>query len=105
MARSAQLGHTNAITGIFCLLRVSVQGRSVRKAQGELSKPQPLLSLTARPDLATSLSGNTNAKEIYTGLQKRASQDPNELSWLGYANFCGERILFFANTDKDKDSL
>lgn len=65
----------------------------MRKAQGELSKPQPLLSLTARPDLATSLSGNT-AKEIYTGLQQWASQDPNELCWLGFTNFAGKEFGF-----------
>lgn len=74
MVRSAQLDNTNAITGIFCLLRGSVQGRSA----GKLRASCTLLRVTAKPDLATSPSGKA-AEKIHTGLQQRGSKDGSSM--------------------------
>lgn len=72
MAPCTQLDNTNAITGIFCLLRGSVQGRNAGSSRRG-AQTQPLLRVTAKPDLATSLSGKT-VEKIYTGLQQRGSE-------------------------------
>lgn len=62
------------------------------------AQTQPLLRVTAKPDLATSLSGKA-AEKIYTGLQQRGSKDgssldQNELAWIH--KFCSERIHLWA---------
>lgn len=99
MAQSAQLDNTNAITGIFCSLRGSVQGRSTGSSR-RAAQTQALLRERAMPDLATSLSRKA-AEKIYTGLQQCGSKngsrlDQNELNWLGFTNFMGQEFLFGA---------
>lgn len=78
MVRSAQLDNTNAITGIFCLLRGSVQGRSAGSSR-QAAQTQPLLRVTAKPDLATSLSGKA-VEKIHTGLRQRGSEFKGSLT-------------------------
>lgn len=63
MAPSTQLDNTNAITGIFCLLRGSVQGRNAGSSR-RAAQTRPLLRVTAKPDPATSLSGKVLKKYI-----------------------------------------
>lgn len=72
MAWSSQLDNTNAITGIFCLLRGSVQGQSAESSR-RAAQNQPLLRVTAKPGLATSPSGKA-VEKIHTGLQQRGCE-------------------------------
>lgn len=52
----------------------SVQGRSAGKPRASCT----LLRVTAKPDLATSLSGKA-AEKIHTGLQQRGSKDASSV--------------------------
>ena len=64
MELALHLDNTNVITGMFCLLRGSLQGQSTAAtvaAQGFAAQNQTLLTILraeALPDLATSLPAN-----------------------------------------------
>lgn len=69
-----------------------------QESSRQAAQTQPLLRVTAKPDLATSLSGKA-AEKIYTGLQQHgskdgSSRDQNELSWLGFTNFVRKEFIY-----------